>query len=71
MIILDQALQLAANVAGAVKEFLGLQSKKLDLRNTDKMEAAKEAEIEAAAMDKTRKAIASGDIDEIRKEISE
>jgi hypothetical protein len=71
MIILDQALQLAANVAGAVKEFFGLQSKKLDLRNTAKIQQNVEAQREAAALDKTREAIANGDLEEIRKELSE
>lgn len=66
------------DIIGFFKELFGLgkagieyQSKKLDLKNTAKMEAAKEAEIEAAATDKTREAIAKGDLEDIRKELSE
>jgi hypothetical protein len=71
MIILDQALQLAANACGAVKEFFGFQSKKLDLRNTQKIQQNVEAQREAAAVDKTRQALAKGDLEELRKEAAE
>lgn len=71
MIIVDQALSLASNLAGAVKEFFGFQSKKLDLKNAADVKAAQAVQDEVDAGDETRKAIAKKDANEIRNEISE
>jgi hypothetical protein len=71
MVIIDKALELAANLVGLGKEWLGLQSKKLDLKNTAAMEQAKERQDEVKAQDTTNRAIAGKDADEVRRELSE
>lgn len=71
MIIIDQALSLASNLAGAVKEFFTFQGKKLDLKNQADVKAAAIRQNEVTAEDKTSKAIANDDLDEIRKEGAE
>lgn len=63
-------LQLISNVFGAIKEFFGFQSKKLDLNNTEEMKKSETLKKEQQAVDKTNKAIAEKDEDEIRKELS-
>lgn len=63
-------LQLISNVFGAIKEFFGFQSKKLDLNNTVEMKKGAVLTKEQEAVDKTNKAIAEKDEDEIRKELS-
>lgn len=62
---------LLKNLFGFGQSAVDYQSKKLDLKNSDKMQAAAEAQDEVKASDATNKAIAKGDLDELRKEISE
>lgn len=69
--MISEALALASNAIGAVKEFFGFQSKKLDLKNQADVKAAAIAQNEVTANDKTSKAIANDDLDEIRKEGAE
>lgn len=64
-------IAMISNLAGMAKEFLGFQSKKLDLKNTASAQAAATAQKEVDAQDKTAKAIANDDLDELRKEASE
>lgn len=56
---------------GIIKGWIGLQSKKLDLRNAQDVKDAAIRQDEQAAEDKTAKAIATNDIEELRKEIAE
>ncbi len=69
--MISEALAFAANLAGAVKEWFGFQGKRLDLKNAPDVKAARAAQDELDAEDKTRKAIAKKDTDEIRNELSE
>jgi hypothetical protein len=62
---------LLSNLFGAVKGFFGYQNKKLDLKNAADVKAAADAQNEVSARDKTDAAIASKDVTEIRKELSE
>jgi hypothetical protein len=62
---------LIANALGAVKEFFGFQSRKLDLRNSAKVQAAAEAQSEIDADNKTEQAIAKQDLKEMRNELAE
>jgi hypothetical protein len=64
-------VSLVSNFLGVVKEWFGFQSKKLDLKNTAPMEAAKAAQVERDAVDKTNTAIAKGDANELEKELAE
>jgi hypothetical protein len=64
-------LALLSNLSSIAASLLGMQSKKLELRNAPDMKDSAERHDEQAAVDKTETAIAKGDIDEIRKEISE
>ena len=64
------ALTLLSNLFGALKEFFGFQSKKLDLNNTKEMQVAAEKVNKQAEIDKINKAIAEKDVDEIRKNLS-
>jgi hypothetical protein len=54
-----------------VKEFFGFQSRKLDLRNSAKVQAAAEAQSEIDADNKTEQAIAKQDLKEMRNELAE
>jgi predicted TPR repeat methyltransferase len=60
-----------AKALGLASEWLGFQSKKLDLKNADDVKAAAKAQDEATRTDQTKQAIAKNDLDELRKEISE
>lgn len=62
---------LAKSALDVIAGFLGFQSKKLDLKNTEDMKAASERQDEQSAKDRTAKAIANKDADEIRKELAE
>jgi len=62
---------LLKNLFGFGQSAVEYQSKKLDLKNSDKMQAAAQAQDEAKARDVTNQAIAKGDVEEIRKEIAE
>jgi hypothetical protein len=64
-------ITLISNALGVLKGWLGIQSKKLELRNTARMEDNAERQDEQRAVDKTQVAISKGDINEIRKELSE
>jgi hypothetical protein len=64
-------VDLISNLVGAVKEFFGFQSKKLDLRNAADVKAAAANQDEAKARDVTSQAIAKKDTDEIRRELAE
>ena len=64
-------VDLISNALGAVKEFFGFQSKKLDLRNSAPMQAAAAAQAEIDAQDKSEKAIAAQDVKETRNELAE
>lgn len=63
-------LTLLSNIFGAVKEFFGFQSKKLDLKNAADVKNASVRQQEQDEVDATNKAIAKKDIDEIRKRLS-
>lgn len=71
MFLVDTILNLASNGLGALKEFLGLQSKKLDLKNTQAVQIAQAHQDEVSAVDKTNVAIAKKDLNELRKELAE
>jgi hypothetical protein len=62
---------LLKNLFGFGQSAVDYQSKKLDLKNTEQMQAAAQRQDEARAKDVTNAAIAKGDVDEIRKEIAE
>lgn len=64
-------LTLIANALGAIQGWLGIQSKKLDLKNAADMKAAQQKQDEVSAVDKAEKAIAQKNTDEIRKDIAE
>lgn len=59
-----------ANALGLVKEWLGIESKKLDLKNTEAMKQAEAARQEQAVRDAAREAVAKGDLDKVRKIVS-
>ena len=59
------------SLADVAAGWLGFQGKKLDLENSVAVQAAAAARAEAAARDKTRKAIAQKDTQEIRDELAE
>lgn len=61
---------LISNVFGALKEFFGFQSKRLDLKNTQDMKDAEKAQNEQATKDKINQAIVEKNEDEVRKGIS-
>jgi len=63
-------IQLISNIFGAIKEFFGFQSKKLDLKNTEEMKKGAKAEQEQNEQDLTNQAISRKDVNEIRKELS-
>ncbi len=63
-------IALISNALGAVKEFFGFQSKKLDLKNTAEMKKGAVVQQEQALKDTANKAIANKDEDEIRKMLS-
>lgn len=63
--------ELIGNLFGAIKEFFGFQSKRLDLKNSAAMQQAAVNQTEASERDKTAKAIANHDENEIRKELAE
>lgn len=62
---------LATSALDVVKGWIGLQDKKLDLRNAQDVKDAAIRQDEQSARDKTAKAIAEGDVNELRKEIAE
>jgi type II secretory pathway pseudopilin PulG len=62
---------LISNALGAVKEWLGFQSKRLDLKNTDAMRAAAQAQQEQAAKDRTATEITNQDVNKLRDELAE
>lgn len=64
-------ITLLSNVAGIVSGWLGLENKKLDLKNAADMKQAAQASDEQKAKDKTAAAVAARDSDELRKELSE
>jgi hypothetical protein len=64
-------ISLISNALGAVKEWFGFQSKKLDLKNSASIQAAAQQQAEIKAVEKTEQAIATGNVNEIRNEISE
>jgi len=64
-------VELISNAFGAVKEFFGFQSKKLDLKNQAPVVAAAVAQDEVEARDKTRTAIANQNVKETRNELAE
>ena len=64
-------VELIADALGAVKEFFSFQGKRLDLKNAADVKNAAILKEEQKAVDKTTKAVAEKDIDEIRKEIAE
>lgn len=62
---------LATSALDVVKGWIGLQDKKLDLRNAQDVKDAAIRQDEQSARDKTAQAIAQGNLDELRKEIAE
>lgn len=62
---------LIANAFGAIKALFGFAKQRDAEKNSPAMEQAKEAKLEAAALDATREAIAKKDLDELRKEAAE
>lgn len=64
-------VELVSNALGIAKGWIGLQSKKLDLKNTAEMRAAAERGDELKAADVASEAIAKQDVQEIREELSE
>lgn len=64
-------VELLANALGVVKEFFGFQSKRLDLKNAQDVKDAAIKRDEQRALDKSQRAVADGDLAEIRKELSE
>ena len=60
-----------SNAFGAIKEVFGFARQRDAEKNSPEMVQAKEAKDEVSAVDKTREALAKGDIDELRKEASE
>lgn len=64
-------IELIANVFGAIKEFLGFQSKRLDLKNQQEMKDAQKAQEEVNAVEKTENAVERKDVNAIRNEIAE
>ena len=69
--VMGGLVSLIANALGIVSGWLGLQSKKLDLRNSPDMKQAAEASDEQKAVDKTNVAVANKDPQEIRRELAE
>lgn len=63
-------IALIANLFGAVQQFFGFQSKRLDLKNTQDMKDADAAQKEQDQKDAINKAIAEKNKDEIIKGIS-
>jgi hypothetical protein len=63
-------IQLIGNIFGAIKEFFGFKSKKLDLKNEEDIKKSEISILEQKLQDETNKAIQKKDIDEIRKQIS-
>ena len=63
-------LELISNTLGAIKEFFGFQSKRLDLKNTQAMKEAEEAQKEQDKKDAINKAIIEKNEEEIRKGLS-
>jgi hypothetical protein len=67
----ESIVSLVGNAFGAVKEFFGFQSKRLDLKNTADVKAAAAAQSEATAVDQVEKAVAGKDVNAIRKDLAE
>lgn len=70
MSIFSMIIELVSNALGAVKELLGIQSKKITLKNAEDIKKAEILKEEQLQQDKVNKAIANKDEDEIRKAIS-
>jgi hypothetical protein len=63
--------ELIGNIFGAVKEFFGFQSRKLDLKNKEDIKKSEISREEQRLQDETNKLIAQKKLEEIRKQISE
>jgi hypothetical protein len=55
----------------AISQWLGLQSKRLDLNNAADIKASKERVNDSKEVDRVNAAIAKGDVNEIRNQIAE
>jgi hypothetical protein len=64
-------LEMLSNAFGAIKEVFGFVRQKDAEKNAPEIVQAKKAADEAAALDKTREALAKKDLDELRKEAAE
>jgi hypothetical protein len=62
-------LELIGNIFGAIKEFFGFQSKKLDLKNKEEIKKAKLNKVEQERIDRTNKEISDKKLNEIRKKL--
>lgn len=64
-------MKMISNLLGAVMEYFGWARKRQELTNSPEMQAAAQARTDAAVQDKATKAVAEGDLDEIRKGAAE
>ncbi len=71
MIVIDTALSLVSNAIGAFKEFIGFQSKKLDLKNTASVQEAAKIQNATTQKDEIAKAIREKNIEEVRRHLAE
>ena len=60
-----------ANLLGFLKELFGFKTEELKQKNTEEMKRAEVAKREASEKDQTRRNIAEGNLDELRKVIAE
>ncbi len=63
--------EIISNAIRAVANYFGWAEKRLDLKNSPEMQKRAEAQNEANRMDRVNKEIAEGDVEALRKEMSE
>jgi len=63
--------QIVSNLIRAVANYFGWAEKRQDLNNSPEMQKRVEAQNEAGRMDRVNKEIAQGDVEALRKEMSE
>lgn len=63
--------QIVGNLIRAVANYFGWAEKRQDLKNSPEMQKRVEAQNEAGRMDRVNKEIAEGDVEALRKEMSE
>ena len=63
--------EVVSNLIRAAANYLGWAEKRQDLNNSPEMQKRVEAQNEASRMDRVNKEIANGDVEALRKEMSE